>query len=839
VGGPRVGLGAINPEGCRGITVDFIDSSRTDGVNAIIQRIWNFGDGTVQTINAPPYRHTYNTAGTFNVTLRIVDAGGCTDSITFNNFVTASDPKAAFRTDSAQSCPGSPVHFINETNLSINNFTWSFGDGNGSTQSNPSHSYTNTGNYSVQLKVRDAFGCEDSLLKTNLIRIDRPVANFLLSDSVSNCPPLNVNITFTGRYNQSVLWDFGDGAPSDVLNPVRLFNLPGIYRVKLTVTSPGGCQDTLSKPIVIFGPNANIDYNPQGGCDSLSVAFRAFNTNNVDSIIWDFDDGQVITKDSTILHLYKFPGNYVPRAILQDINGCQVPIRGVDTLRVVGINPGFTASTQLLCDRGSVQFTDTSKIISSAKKLSWFWNFGDGNTSNLENPAHFYATPGLYSVSLTVGTEYGCFETITIPNLIRVVQSPITAINSSSDSVCQDGFITFSGIESVPDTSLLTWSWNFANGQISQLQNPPAQQYRAPGNFTVRMVVTNSSGCKDTVDRPITIHPLPVVNAGPDSTICLGQSIQLSAAGANTYTWLPPAPNLSCTNCPNPVANPTINTMYRVSGITAFGCERIDSVLIVVIQPSTVVAPPDDSLCLGQSMVLRATGTQVYTWSPSTGLNNPNIPNPIARPANTITYTVTGSDFKGCFTTTDSVLITVFALPTVNVGPDITISAGTTDLQLNGQYSADVLGILWSPNTGLSCTNCPSPNAVPKVTTTYTLAVTNNGGCTATDAMTVFVVCTNNNIFMPNTFSPNADGMNDIYYPRGRGINTISSLQIFTRWGQMVYSRQNFTANDASTGWDGRFRGNPLPPDVYVYTINLVCENQTIITLKGDITLIR
>ena len=92
---------------------------------------------------------------------------------------------------------------------------------------------------------------------------------------------------------------------------------------------------------------------------------------------------------------------------------------------------------------------------------------------------------------------------------------------------------------------------------------------------------------------------------------------------------------------------------------------------------------------------------------------------------------------------------------------------------------------------------------------------------------------------MPNTFSPNGDGMNDIYYPRGRGINTIRSLRIFNRWGQMVYERKNFNANDASAGWDGTFKGARLSPDVYVYILDLSCENNSIITMKGDITLIR
>lgn len=839
VGGPRAGLGAINPEGCRGITVNFIDSSSTDGVNAIIQRIWDFGDGTVQTINAPPYQHTYNIGGTFNVKLKIIDAGGCTDSIVFNNFVTASEPKAQFRTDSTESCPGARVQFINETDLSINNFTWSFGDGNGSSASSPFNIYTAPGTYTVKLKVRDAFGCEDSLTRINYVLIDNPVANFSLSDSIKNCPPLNVNMRFTGSYQQSVRWDFGDGAVSDTLYPSKLYNMPGNYRVLLTVTSPGGCRDTLSKPIIIFGPTANFDYSPLAGCDSVTVNFRAFNSNSVDSIQWDFGDGKVITKDSIITYTYTGPGNYRPSIILQDVSGCRVAVQGADSIKVVAIHPGFISNTQTICDRGPIQFTDTTLIISSARKTSWLWNFGDGNTSNQQNPLHVYTSTGLYNVTLTVGTEFGCSETVTRTGFIQVIQSPITDIAANTLAVCQEGAIIFQGIETVPDTSVLRWSWNFANGQTSQLQNPPAQLYRAPGIFTVQLITTNSSGCTDTTNQLITINPLPTVVATPDTTICLGQSVQLNATGANTYLWIPPVNNLSCTACPNPIASPTVTTTYLVRGTTALGCERVDSARITVIQPSTVVAPPDDSLCLGQSLVLLATGTQVYSWTPAASLNNPNVPGPIARPATTTTYTVTGSDFLGCFTTTDTVLVSVFPLPTVNVGQDITISAGTTDLQLNGQYSNDVLSLLWSPITGLSCTTCANPLAAPKITTTYTLTVTNNGGCTASDALTVFVVCTNENIFMPNTFSPNGDGMNDVYYPRGRGINTIRGLKIFSRWGQMVYSRANFNANDASQGWDGRFRGNVLPPDVYVYTLELVCENQTIITLKGDITLVR
>ena len=194
---------------------------------------------------------------------------------------------------------------------------------------------------------------------------------------------------------------------------------------------------------------------------------------------------------------------------------------------------------------------------------------------------------------------------------------------------------------------------------------------------------------------------------------------------------------------------------------------------------------------------------------------------------------------KNCFQTTGTVRITVYPIPTVNAGPDVKIPSGTVNTQLRAVYSGDVQQLKWSPSTGLSCTTCPNPIAAPKTTTSYTLTVTNNGACSATDALTLTVLCDKGNIFIPNTFTPNADGMNDSFYPRGRGILSVRSMRVFNRWGEQVFRRDNFFANDISAGWNGSFNGKLLVPDIYVYLIDFVCENQTIITLKGDIALVR
>ncbi|MFM2363442.1 MAG: hypothetical protein RLZZ316_2344, partial [Bacteroidota bacterium] len=245
-----------------------------------------------------------------------------------------------------------------------------------------------------------------------------------------------------------------------------------------------------------------------------------------------------------------------------------------------------------------------------------------------------------------------------------------------------------------------------------------------------------------------------------------------------------------------------------------------------------------DTLCLGESYTLAAAGAELYQWSPVNGLANDKAATTVAKPTVTTLYRVIGFDDNNCFFDTAFVPIVVYNFPVVNAGPDKTIAVGS-NLQLQPQLSNDVSSLLWTPPNGLSCTTCPNPVAAPKQTTTYSLRVINAGGCPSQDQLTIFVFCNNGNLFMPNTFSPNKDGSNDVFYPRGSGLFRVKTLRIFNRWGEVVFERQNFAANDASMGWDGMFKGQTASQDVYVYTIDIICENQTVLSYGGNIALIR
>lgn len=839
IGGPVVGFHAPVRQGCQGLEVQFLDTTRLDTSMLIVSRFWSFGDGT--TLNADPSARTvtrrYADTGSYQVKLVVRDSKGCADSMVINGYVTITKARAGFKAPDRRSCPGSPVSFINESQLRGGVFSWDFGDGGRSAEDNPKYAYAKPGLYSVILSVRDFAGCQASDTQKAYILVDTPDASFALSDTFSRCPPLSPRFDFKGKYASDFSWTFGDGNRSSLSNPNQIFLYPGNYLTTLVVTSPGGCRDTATQKIRILGPMGSPSLTNTVGCDTVRTTFRVLNALDVDSVIWDFDDGAAVTKTLSISHEYVRPNFYSPRIILKNSEGCKVSLPLWDTIKTFGIVPGIKISNTLFCDRATVSFSDTSRIVGNLKDRNW--DFGNGVRSSLANPVIPYPTPGLYGVSLQITTREGCSGSLALPGVIRVVRTPRAAIIGDS-SLCVDRSIRFQGLETTQprDTSELRWSWSFGNGQTSSSPSPPEQTYPRPGRYSLRLLLRNSSGCTDTLLRSIRVDSIPDVVLPPDTTVCLGQNLVLMASGATTYRWLPPARGINCTTCSGTIALPDSTTTYIVQGTNSFGCVGKDSIRVQVIRPGIVTTSTHDTMCVGGSVQLKAGGMEFYTWSPSFGLSDPNIANPVARPSATTVYTVTGFDRKNCFRSFGTTRVMVYNYPSVFAGPDVSIRSGW-NTQFKPVTSPDVTAFQWTPPTGLSCTGCPNPVASPRITSTYKLTASNPGGCISSDEVKVIVVCEVDNIFLPNTFSPNGDGMNEIFYPRGTGVRSIRSLRIFNRWGEVVFQRQNVNVNDPGSGWDGRYKGRLLPPDVYVYVIDVICENQGMVSRKGDVALIR
>lgn len=835
VSAPTAAFTSTNLISCYNTPVLFSDSSRADSAHTLSQWIWNYGDGNIQTYTAPPFLHTYTLAGVYSILLKVADNQGCTDSARRINYITISRPVVSFSSPDTISCPNSPVHFSNVSSGTNNTYLWNFGDGSISTLLNPNHQYNAVGVYTVSLVATDQYGCKDSLVRLSYISIASPHAQFSMSDSTSTCPPLVVSFTNASTNYTSLLWNFGDGTTSNLLSPTHFYSSPGNYSVTLSVTSPGLCTDQMVKHVIVSGPVGSFNYNNTTGCAPVVTNFRAHTPNQL-RFIWDFNDGTTInTSDSIISHEYITPGMYLPKLILIDPNGCQVPIVGTDTIRVDGVLAKYIITDGVLCDSGFVHFTNNSIVVGTIQ--SYFWTFGDGTNSPQPSPAtHYYASSGLYNTSLIVTTQTGCADTAYNPIPIRIVSSPKSGIGGDSAS-CVPALLQFQGLMLVPDSSAISWKWTFGNGQTSTQQVPAAQHYTTPGNYTVQSIATNSTGCSDTVLRIVQVYPLPAIRASAGTRICRGQSSAISASGGSVYTWTP-ATGLSCTNCQNPVASPDSTRRYVVTGTSSFGCSSTDSLIIAVQQPFVMSVDPPDTICIGKNIKISADGADRYVWSPAQTLNDPNVKAPLASPDHTTTYTVIGSDNYGCFSNTGYVQVVVYPIPVVRAGQSRTINVGQS-INLVPSISPDVTSAAWFPLTGISMYNFPGVTVRPNVTTEYNIRVTNQGHCIATDKLTIYVVCNDANVFIPNTFSPNGDGANDVFYIRGSGVFKIKTLRVFNRWGEVVFEGSNINPNDASTGWDGTYKGKKLTPDVFVYTAEVLCSNNSILTYKGNVTLIQ
>lgn len=831
--GPKANFN-VAPSTCFGNATVFNDSTVTDGINSITNYTWNFGEGTTRTFTNPPFTHVYDTTGTFGVSLLVVDAYGCRDSITKPSVITITDPIAAFTISDTSICPSAPIVFTNISSGTNITYDWDFGDGTTANTVSPSHSYTVDGTYTARLIIRDQYGCSDTA--TKIIKAYKSVADFAMSDSFSSCPPLFVNFTNNSRGYVDLAWDFGDGGTSTLQNPAHIYIYPGTFNVKLWVRNNGGCSDTLVRPVIIQGPFGSFRYNPLTLCAPGHVDFVA-TTQNAISYIWDFNDGNTIFSSQTsIAHDYGVPGSYIPKIILEDASGCRVPIVGTDTIRIKDVQTNILAQSRVLCDSGLVAFRDSTwsnDVINSFR-----WNFGDGNTSTSRTPTHNYARSGLYTVTLITTTQAGCTDTAVYNDYIKIVNSPVVSILGDT-AACEPALLTFQGNVLRPDTAAVTWRWNFGNAQNSTQQNPVTQTYATAGTYPVSLIVTNSIGCADTVGTTALIHPKPIINAGADTTVCRFNDYVLQATGGARYQW-DAHPTLSCTNCPNPTARPVANISYAVTGFSTFGCSNRDTLSIIVKQPFTITVGNGDTLCVGESFRLNASGAERFTWSPALWLDNPNIASPRSTPDSTITYQVIGRDSSACFQDTGYIRLKVYPIPTIDItnGSPITLQVGS-NVKLLTNSSPDVNRWRWTPAQWLSCASCPEPQASPKQTTTYSVVASNDGKCIARDEITVNVVCNNGNIFVPNTFSPNGDGNNDQFFPRGKGVYAIKNFRVFNRWGQVVFEKSNISANNASDGWDGTFNGIKSYPDVYVYILDVVCENNIIFPIKGNITLLR
>ncbi len=835
---------------------------------------WNFGDGSSATTpgNQTSIKHTYKKTGTYSVYLTATN-GTCTLAAYDQNKVYVLVKQSPTLTGSKPSVCANGAETISIANLDRNpyqtddniyyyNYYSSYGIQaeqyrdltafNGYRSGGPLR-WTTTYSESIgnfQSGEKDlryiltsaVFGCQDT---TNFmpLTVKGATGGFeVIADKLCYQSPVTLMDTSHSTADNPILawqWNFGDG--TFVTNKkggtvTHVYTDPGYYNVSMQITDAAGCSSNIpyTLPVQVNGPKAS--FYPSGTDVHLNTNVSFYNTtndygNSSTVYSWNFGDGNT-SSDPYPSHTYPIPGIYV---VTMSASNPSLPCASVATpvtIIVRNFNPNFAFNTSFVsgsCAPELVSFTNTS-----SNYIRVTWDFGDGITAdNVNYPSHIYQKPGKYIVTLFV---YG-YNGLTGTYIDSVfIKQPAATLAANPLEVCIGANV---GLKA-KGTDIAGYAWDFGDGTVSAAATDSStHQYLVSGVYQPAVIVQDANGCATGAEAPatVTVRPNPVLTVTPsDPFLCKGSGISLFASGGDTYRWTPAA-GLSNPSVANPYAVPAVSTTYTVRIADAMGCSDSGKVNLLVVPPGNLQLTPDTAICLGKSVQLAASGKTNYSWiNETTGLSNTGIPNPIANPETTTVYSLLATDPHDCFPVNKNVTVTILSLPTVNAGNDVQLWAGE-NTTLTSAASPDVAVWSWSPASYLACSNCGTTLCTPLASTQYKLTVTNQNGCQASDVLDVKVDCEENKVAIPNAFTPNHDGINDVFAIRG--ISIIKHLVIFGRWGEKVFEKNNFIAGDRGSWWDGNYKGLDAPAGSYVYFVEMECATGGAFTRKGSVVLIR
>ncbi len=746
-------VNGINPDfsyspdgGCRPLTVDVVENSTTvyGNINA-----WSWDFGGLGTSNAQNPTYAFGEIGIFPITLSVSNDWGCNEVFTVNNAVEVTFPYPDFEAAN-YSCTDRAVTFTNRSAGTLMSYLWDFGDGNTSTETSPSHLYTNEGTYTVCLTVTDKYGCDSTLCKPDYILIANPVAAFVADTTDATCPPLLVNFTNSSIYASIFEWDFGDnGGSSTLFNPPHIYTEPGSFDVTLIASTNEFCHDTLTlnNYINIGGPIGTFSFDVDSACIPATITFIGESLDPY-TFVWGFGNGVLDStlnvSNDTISYIYNEIGEYVPKLVLIDDANCIRVFESPDTIYLEELSIDFIATDPIICTgESATTFLNLTNSSTPINYLEWIFENGAPGSSNNFEPTVNYLNAGLNDVMLIAENGF-CRDTLLKPDYIRIGESPVADFSMSGNLGCNPYEVSFTDLSTLNSGTIDGWEWNFEDGGNSNIQNP-TYIFNEIGIQAIEFIVTTDIGCTDTLVNTVEVQPMPTVEITGAGEICMGQTAQLNAeitsdpAGVS-YHWIND-PTLSCTDCFNPIANPLDTTTYYFVINNLIGCTDTFSVTVVVRPyPAPVLTiTPDTMICKNDVLQINVNGgpdIYTYNWSNSaSGLSCNNCPDPIASPILLTTYGVTVTNQWDC-STEGEIVVDVLDEYQPFAGEDKTICEGD-NTQLDASFGNDPN---WLVTNGLDCWDCETPVSSPTSTTEYLVEVTTDYGCTIIDTVVVNIV---------------------------------------------------------------------------------------------------
>lgn len=558
---------------------------------------WNFGDGT--TGNSPNPTHYYPNNSTWTPCLTITDINGCDTTICQPIQINcAPAPCDANFTYTFALCDS--VFFYPVANGTQYSYSWNFGDGSTSTQSNPGHQFASDGNYSVLLIVTDnVTGCQATWQE--IITINCGVTNcttqgaFNAQVDTSSCSVQFFSTAFGGTAPYTYFWDFGDGSNSTSASPNHQYPFYGpSWQVCLTITDANGCDTTICDIVVVDcvpgSCDASFQYTYQ---DCQTVVFYPISTGAQYAYWWDFGDGSTSTNDNPG-HIYSTNGVYTVTLILDDlVANCSDTVSLLVTVNCATnctVNGDFVFNTDPNC---YTSFSATAW--GGLAPYTYFWDFGDGTTGTSSNPTHYYPNNSGWYPCLTITDASGCDTTICDSLFTSCATSSCNAAFTYSYVGCDS--IYFIPVSSGPQYS---YSWYFGDGTSSTLENP--SHTFANGTWIVQLVVTDSiAGCGDQTFVTLTINCgfTPCTTNGAfnwsvDSTSCDVQFVSTAFGGTAPYTYYWNFGDGTSSTSPNPVHSYPNNSVWTPC-LTISDANGCDTTICDVVQVNCTATSCDAS----------------------------------------------------------------------------------------------------------------------------------------------------------------------------------------------------------------------------------------------------
>ncbi len=796
---------------CRNDVVNFANLSPTD-----YQAEWNFGDGDSSSEFEPS--HTFHSAGEYTVTLIVTNEYGCRDTIA-HPIVITDVPVAYFEPDTTLACEGITLNLNNQSYGEGLTYTWDFGNGQTSTDEHPEVVFFGQGindtSYIITLNVANICGSAVFQDVITVRPLPKPEIGFLVE---GDCSPVTVSFanTTTGAATD-FLWNFDNGNTStDAIPPSQTYttdSLSSTYTISLIASNSCG-SDTALQDIVVEPADVRSFFSTSGtaGCEPFTVEFYNFATPGA-NIDWDFGDGNTSAELNPV-HTFELAGTYT--VIQYASSEC-----GYDTSTIlIHVTPQpevFFVHEHKICVGQEVLFFNQSVNVSGN-----IWDFGDGDSSTLNNPSHIYDTAGVYTVTLTGVSMFNQCPS-EYSSTLRVMPLPKASFEPSTYVGCVPLTVEFFNYSD----NASFFQWDFGDGNTS-VGNVPTHTFTEVGSFNVRLVASDENGCyNDTTVLDIVVNPVPSADFEFDRAEMCSLPAEINfinnSEGAAGYQWMFGDGSTSSHNNPTHIYNLPDTFAVTLVATNQFSCkDSVEDVVTIFPMPEADFGIEGGEGCspVHVQFVNRSSNSNNYYWDFGDGKPSREYA-PLHRfdSAGYHSIKLVVSIHDVCY---DSIelhdIVRVYPTPTASFETleviDNNLNSGTFDF-INHSTNADYY--FWDFSDGhTSEEESPRHRFTQNGKRQIYLEASSQFGCVDDTLITIEPPCIKG-LFIPNAFSPE-HGIGDVrlFKPSGIGLAEYH-IQIFSPYGQLLWESRALEDGQPAETWDGTMNGQIMPQDVYVW----------------------